>query len=47
MEAIQQHLKNTLSDTSIPTVAADGQILDVRIADSVADRSSDSDDFPI
>lgn len=45
METVQQDMKNPCTDSLIPTIAADGQILDIGIADAVANRPSHSYDI--
>ncbi len=46
MKAVQQYMKDLLSDTLIPTIPADGQILNVGVTDTVADRPPHSNNIP-
>jgi hypothetical protein len=46
MKAFQQHTKDPLSDALIPTIPADGEILNIGVTDTVADRPSHSNNIP-
>ncbi|MDD4996556.1 MAG: hypothetical protein PHI99_00245 [Syntrophales bacterium] len=46
MKAFQQHTKDPLSDTLIPTITADDHILNIGVTDTVADCPSHSNNIP-